>query len=150
MIRVAALYFVLFIQFLDVSIVTIGLSSMARDLQVEALQTQWIVTAYALGIVVAIPFGVRVMRITPPRFVLAYGMALFLVASYACSVSVGLMALVCARLLQGFSSGCVVLVGQRLLIEFLGEQRKAFALTLWTSAVSIAPVVGPIAGAAIL
>lgn len=150
MIRIASLYFVLFVQFIDVSIVAIGLTPIALDLHVEAVLTQWVVTAYGVGGAVALPLCARLLRSTSPRSILAYGMLVSLLASYACSVSDGLGSLVCARFFQGFASGCIMLVGQRLLIEFLGEQRKAFAFTLWTSAASIAPVIGPLAGATAL
>jgi DHA2 family multidrug resistance protein len=147
MMRIAAVYFVLFIQFLDGSIVTIGLGAMARDLQVEVALTQWIVTSYGLGLVLAIPLGVRLTRGAPPFLILTWGMAMFFIASLGCALAPDLAVITVARFAQGVASGCTVLVGQRLLIELLGEERKAYALTLWSSAVSIAPVVGPVAGA---
>lgn len=150
MIRVAALYLLLFVQFLDASIVSVGLSAIARSLQVEVVQSQWVVTAYGAGIVLAIPFAAKVLRGVQPRCVLTYSMLAFLLASWACAAAGSLQVLTVSRFIQGFSSGCVVLVGQRLLIEYLGEHQKAFALSLWTSAVSIAPVLGPFVGAVIL
>src|SRR3954465_5664446 len=94
-----------FMTLLDVSIVNVALPSIEQSLHAQPNELQWIVSGYgpALGLlfVPSGPFGDAHGR----RPVFMVGVALFVVASAACALSMTALALVLMRIVQGFAGG---------------------------------------------
>lgn len=53
------------------------------------------------------------------------------------------------QIFQGLTSGAAIIVSQPMLLKIVGKEGRAFGISLWTSAVSLGPVFGPIVGAVI-
>ncbi|KQV51920.1 MFS transporter [Massilia sp. Root335] len=148
--RFALLYVILFLHVLDGSIANLSLVTIARDFHIELYQGQWIVTSFGIGTAIAVAVGPRLSGWAGEKTVFSYALLASALASLGCGCAGGFAEMVLFRIVHGLASGCIIVLGQRLILDAVGPARRAFGLSMWTSAVSIAPVVGPLAAAAIL
>ena len=102
---IAVLLMSLVLVVLDGAIANIALPSMAKSLHASAADTVWVVSSYQLAVLIALlPCGVLGEKFGPRR-VFLIGIAVFVVASGACALSVNLPMLVASRFLQGLGVG---------------------------------------------
>ena len=148
--KIIAVYLVIFTQMLDTSIVNLALVKMAPDLGINVYNSTWILTAFGTGMVVSFPLGNALSRRYDFDTVFLGICILFTLASLACAMAVGEVDFILYRFLQGLSSGSLIVFCQSLLFRILGDDKRAMALGLWSSAVSIAPIVGPLVGGIII
>lgn len=148
--RILAAYLILLVHVMDTSIANVALLSITTDLMMDAYDGHWMITAFGIGMAGAIPFVPKVVEWLGAAAALSAVLLLSLVSIALCGVGDTFFVLVLSRFLQGVSSGAVVLLMQKLMMGYVGPERRAFGLALWTSAISIAPVIGPFLGAAII
>jgi MFS transporter, DHA2 family, multidrug resistance protein len=145
--RAFALYLLIFTQMLDTSVANLALSNIASDLFMDVYYAAWIVTSFGTGVVIAFPLGSIWMKRASPEFVLCAGCIIFVLGSLGCALVADPSAFILFRLVQGIGSGMSVIVSFPIMIGILGESSLAFSVALCTSAISLAPVLGPIVGA---
>ncbi|SCG57503.1 DHA2 family efflux MFS transporter permease subunit [Micromonospora humi] len=139
-----------FISQLDTSIVSVGLDTIAGDLDAGLGDAQWVANAYLIALGVSLPasgwlgrrFGVGRM------WMVALGG--FTVASALCAFAVGIWWLVAARVLQGLSAGVLVPAGQTVLGQAVGPQRLGRVMATLGIAVTLGPALGPALGGLIV
>ena len=148
--RIAALYLITLIHVVDSSIANMAVLSISSDLRFHPHQGQWIITAFGIGLAAAVPFVTRWTDWLGTRAALGWALLASASAMLACALASNLVDIVVARFVQGMFSGVAVLLCQRQLMAELGTNRRAFALGLWTSAIAIAPVIGPFFGAVVI
>lgn len=141
-------YIILLIHMLDTSIVNVALLSMTTDLMREPLAGHWIITAFFVGLASAMPFAQKMVARLGEKPALTWALLLSVGAIGACGLSHTFLAVVASRFVQGLTSGVVALLLQKLILKYVGPDARAFGLSLWASAVSLAPVLGPVLGAA--
>jgi DHA1 family bicyclomycin/chloramphenicol resistance-like MFS transporter len=121
-----------------------------RDLQASASQVQLTLTTFfvgmALGQLIGGPVSDRIGRRRPMRV----SLAVLVVASAACAVSPGITAMMAARLVQGFAGGWAMVIARSIVVDLTSGPRLVKAMNVIAGAAGIAPVVGPLLGAAIL
>src|SRR5690348_3519763 len=100
----SALMLALFLGFLDQTIVTTALSSMARELDGWS-GLSWVVTAYLVAATVTTPIYGRLSDLHGRRPVLLAALGLFIAASVLCALASSMTALIAARVLQGLGGG---------------------------------------------
>lgn len=149
MLKVAALYVIMILHFMDMSVANIALVPIALDLGIEAYRSQWIIVAFGIGIVAAIPAVPPLTRWMGARAAFFAALATSLGALLLCGSTSNFWLLLVGRLLQGLASGAVLLLAQKLLLSLM-KKSGALAMSLWISALAIAPVVGPLAGAIVV
>lgn len=153
MLKVAALYVIMILHFMDMSVANIALVPIALDLGIEAYRSQWIIVAFGIGIVAAIPAVPPLVGWMGARPAFFAALATSLGALLLCGSTSNFWLLLVGRLLQGLASGAVLLLAQKQLLALMKESREsgaALAMSLWVSALAIAPVVGPLAGALVV
>jgi len=148
--RIIVLYLILLVHVLDTSVANLALVTIARDLRIELFEGQWVVTSFGVGLGIAIAMAGRVSYWAGERTVLTLALIGSALASLGCGFATNFWEMMLLRTAHGLASGLVIIVGQKLLVEIAGPERKAFGLSLWSSAMSIAPVLGPVAGAAVI
>ncbi len=127
----------------DSTIVSIALKSLAQDLQVPVSTIQWVTTAYLLALGVAIPIvGWAQQRFGGKRLWLA-ALALFLVASIACSLAWDAQSLIGFRVVQGFGGGLMMPLMATLAIQ---QVPRGAGLGRLMAIVSLPAALGPILG----
>ena len=145
--KVLAIYLIIFTQMLDTSIANLALTTISADLHMDVYHASWIMTAFGTGLVISFSLGNLLKPFLSPDAMLALGCIIFIFASYFCGNSQSSSDFLVYRFIQGLSSGLAIVVSQSMLLGIMGEKRRAFAISLWTSAISLAPVLGPVVGA---
>jgi MFS transporter, DHA2 family, multidrug resistance protein len=150
MFRLICLYVVLAVHVLDTSIANLALVAIARDLQIESLEGQWVVSTFAVGVGVAIVMAGQISDWAGEQAALCIGLIASVICSFATGSAGSFAQMAAFRVCHGLAAGIVISVGQKLLVEAAGPERRAFGLSLWSSAIAIAPVVGPLLGAVVV
>ena len=133
---------------LDVTIVNVALPAMAANLGAGVAGLQWVVDAYAVSFAAfmlsAGAFGDRFGA----RRAFQWGMGIFGLASIACALSPGILALDAARVLQGLGAAVMLPNSLALLNHALAHDTRARArgIGYWTAAGSISIALGPVLG----
>lgn len=149
-IQVFAVYILVFSQMLDTSILNLALVKIAPDLGISVYNSTWILTAFGVGMVISFPLGNALTRRYNLDVVFLCSCIIFTFSSLACALAISEFDFIFYRLLQGLSSGSLIVLCQSLLFRIMGQDKRAAALGLWSSAVAIAPIVGPLLGGIII
>jgi DHA1 family bicyclomycin/chloramphenicol resistance-like MFS transporter len=100
----------------------------------------------ALGQLLGGPFSDRVGRRRP----LLLSLVVLAAASVLCAFSPSIGVLMVARLLQGFSGGWAMVIARSVVVDLTSGARLVRAMNVVAGVAGIAPIVGPLLGAAIL
>src|SRR6476660_8069201 len=106
---------------LDVTIVNVALPSIRADLGFSEADLVWVVNAYMLTCGGFLLLGGRLGDLYGQRRLFMIGIALFSLASLACGLSAGQLALVVARAVQGIGGAIVEAVALALLMNLFTE-----------------------------
>ena len=121
-----------------------------RDLSAAAAQVQLTLTTFfvgmALGQLAGGPVSDRVGRRRP----LLVSLAVLAAASVCCAFSPTIAAMMLARLVQGFSGGWAMVIARSVVVDLTGGVRLVRAMNVIAGVSGIAPIAGPLLGAAIL
>src|SRR5882724_2452560 len=137
----------LFMIFLDALIVNVALPAIQSDFKVGESGLQWVVTAYSLGMAIAIMSGGTLADIYGRRKLYLAGIALFTAASAACGMASSLEVLNLARAVQGVAAAAVNVTSLALVsAAFPDPKLKTWAIGIWTAIASTAIAIGPTLG----
>jgi EmrB/QacA subfamily drug resistance transporter len=163
-----------FITALDQTVVVTALPQIITDLQIPITQIDhaaWIISAYLLGFVVAMPLMGRVSDIYGRRRIFHLCLAIFGLGSLFCAIapslgqavdlsflsalhidtsSPGLIWLIAARLFQAIGGGAIVPVSMAIASDFYGRKRRALALGIIGAMTEAGGALGPLYGALIV
>ena len=135
-----------FMVVLDVSIVTVALPSIGRDLHYSATGLQWVVNAYVLTFAGFLLLGGRAADLFGQRRVYLSGMALFTVASLAGGLATDSAWLTTARAVQGIAGAVLSPATLTIIITTFPADRRARALGIWSSVAGAGGAAGAILG----
>lgn len=131
---------------LDVTVVNVALSDIARDLETGLGRVQWTVSAYSLAfgalLLTAGALSDRIGR----RTVFTAGMALFTAASGACGLAPDAGTLIVARAAQGLGGAMVFAPTLALIAAAYEGARRQAAIAAFAAIASAAGALGPIVG----
>jgi EmrB/QacA subfamily drug resistance transporter len=143
----AATGFGLFMIFLDALIVNVALPSIQTNFQVGESGLQWVVTAYSLGMAIAIMSAGTLADLHGRKKVYLAGVALFTAASIACGLAGSIDVLNAARAIQGIAAATVNVTSLALVsAAFPDPKQKAWAIGIWTAIATTALAIGPTLG----
>ena len=135
-----------FMVVLDVSIVTVALPSIGRDLHYSATGLQWVVNAYVLTFAGFLLLGGRAADLFGQRRVYLSGMALFTVASLAGGIATDSAWLTAARAVQGIAGAVLSPTTLTIIITTFSADRRARALGIWSAVAGAGGAAGSILG----
>ncbi len=159
---------------LDQTVVVTALPQIITDLQIPFTQLDhaaWIISAYLLGFIIAMPLMGRVSDIYGRRRIFLLCLSIFGVGSIFCGLapllgqtwdlgflsalhidtsSPGLIWLIAARFIQAIGGGAVVPVAMAIVSDFYGLGRRALALGIIGAVTEAGGVCGPLYGALIV
>ena len=161
---------------LDQTVVVTALPKIISDPGINISFTQidhaaWIISAYLLGFIIAMPLMGRVSDIYGRRRILLLCLSIFGVGSIFCGLaptlgqifdlsflssfgidvsSPGLVWLISARFVQAIGGGAVVPVAMAIVSDFYGEERRGLALGIIGAVTEAGGVLGPLYGALIV
>src|SRR5579872_5962144 len=135
-----------FMVVLDVSIVTVALPSIGRDLHYTAAGLQWVVNAYVLTFAGFLLLGGRAADLFGRRRVYLFGMGLFTAASLAGGIATDSAWLTAARAVQGVAGAFLSPATLTILITTFSGDRRARALGVWSAVAGAGGAAGSILG----
>jgi DHA2 family multidrug resistance protein-like MFS transporter len=135
---------------LDAATVNVALPTLAKSLHVPSGRAVAVVTAYQLGLVIALLPTAALGESLGYRQVFKAGVLLFTAASIACSLSPSLTWLVAARFVQGLGGAAVMSLGVALMRQVVSPS-KFGAVVGWNAlAVALVTAAGPALGSIVL
>ena len=135
---------------LDLTISNIALPAISAALHAGTGDLQWLVGAYQLVFAaVMLTAGVIGDRFGRKRLLLA-GLAVFLVASLWCALSVSAGELIAARALMGLGAGIVFPLSLAVVSAAFGDDDDAKAIGILAAAVALGLPLGPVLGGLLL
>ena len=135
-----------FMVVLDVSIVTVALPSIGRDLHYSPGGLQWVVNAYVLTFAGFLLLGGRAADLFGRRRVYLFGIALFTAASLAGGIATDSAWLTAARAVQGVAGAFLSPATLTIIITTFSGDRRARALGLWSAVAGAGGAAGSILG----
>lgn len=164
---------------LDQTVVVTALPQIILDLHIPFTQLDhaaWIISAYLLGFIIAMPLMGRVSDIYGRRRIFLLCLLIFGVGSVFCGLapflgdnvdlsflsaldavhlhidtsSPGLIWLIAARLFQAIGGGAIVPVAMAIAGDFYGQERRGLALGIIGAVTEAGGVLGPLYGAVVV
>jgi len=159
---------------MDQTVVVTALPPIITDLNIGPTKLDhaaWIISAYLLGFVIAMPLMGRVSDIFGRRRIFLLCLSIFGVGSILCGLAPvfgqmwdisflnainidtsapGLIWLIAARFIQAIGGGAVVPVAMAIAGDFYGQERRGLALGIIGAVTEAGGVVGPLYGAVIV
>jgi EmrB/QacA subfamily drug resistance transporter len=132
---------------MDVTIVNVALPSIRRDLGASVSALQWTTAAYTVVLASLLMLGGSTADRLGRARVFKFGLALFTVASLACSLAPTIGWLVFFRVLQGAAGAMLNPVAMSIIRNTFEDPReRAQAIGIWGSVVGLSLALGPILG----
>jgi EmrB/QacA subfamily drug resistance transporter len=131
---------------IDALVVSTALREIGRDLGASIETLEWTVNAYSLSfagfLLTATVLGDRFGR----RRLFVGGLLLFVTASAACAIALGIGWLIAARAVQGSSAAIVMPLALAQVSAAFPPERRGWALGIYSSFAGLSAVLGPVVG----
>lgn len=138
-----------FMLLLDVTIVTVALPDIERDLGASFTQLQWITNAYALTLASLLLTAGSLADRFGRRLVFATGLAVFTAGSALCGAANSPEMLVGSRAAQGVGGAILFATGLAIIAANYSGRDRGVAFGVWGAVTGIATALGPILGGAL-
>ena len=135
----------MFLGALDQTIIAAALPAIAGSL-CGLSYLAWVVTAYLLTATIAAPLYGRMGDAFGRKRMLVWALGIFVAGSAACSVAPNLVALVCARALQGFGGGGLMTLAQAIIGEVVSPKERGRFQGWFGANFALASTLGPVIG----
>jgi DHA1 family bicyclomycin/chloramphenicol resistance-like MFS transporter len=122
----------------------------AGDLGATATQVQLTLTTFFVGMALGQLVGGPVSDQRGRRPLLIAALLAMSVASVVCAFTPAIGVMMAARFVQGFAGGWAMVIGRAVIVDLATGARLVRVLNVIAAVGGIAPIVGPLAGAAIL
>jgi len=143
----AAICAILFLTFLDNTIVSVALAGIQSGLRVSVTGLQWIVDGYMLAFAALMLTGGTLGDLLGRKKVMLAGVAIFCLGSVIAAVAPGANVLIAGRIVMGVGAAASEPGTLSLIRHIYPEQReRAVALGVWTAVSGLALSLGPVIG----
>jgi EmrB/QacA subfamily drug resistance transporter len=134
------------LDFIDGSVVNVGVPAIGRSLHGDAAQLQWVVNGYLLPLSALLLLGGALGDRYGRRRMLVAGIVLFGAGSAACALAPTLFWLIAARAAQGLAAALMLPNSLAVLGASFDSAARSRAVGIWAAAGAIAAAVGPVLG----
>lgn len=133
----------------DSTIVATALPTLRRGLHAPLNWASWTITAYQLGLVIAMPVAGRISDQLGRKRVFVASAILFTLASLACGLAGNVGILIALRVLQAVGGGAFLPAATGIVSDAFGSGRER-ALGLFSSIFPLGALLGPVVGGVII
>jgi MFS family permease len=138
---------VLFLTFLDTTIVSVTLGDLETDISAGVIPLQWVINAYALVFASLMLIGGSLADRLGRKWVMLAGIAIFCAGSVMCAVAPGVSTVIGGRAVMGIGAaasepGTLSVIRQL----FPDRRERARALGVWSAVSGLALALGPVIG----
>ena len=131
---------------LDVTVVNVAISTLAREFDTSLPTIQWVSTGYTLALATVIPLtGWAADRFGTQRLYLT-SISLFVGGSMLSGLAWSASSLIGFRVLQGFGGGMLMPLGMTILAQAAGPHRVGRVMAIIGVPMLLGPILGPILG----
>jgi len=135
-----------FMEVLDTTIANVALRYMAGGLSAPVTDSEWVITSYLAANAIVLPIsGWLSIRLGRRNYFLL-SILVFTFASALCGMATSLNMLIASRILQGLAGGGLQPSSQGVLLDSFPPEKQGAAMTMFSVAALLAPVVGPTLG----
>jgi MFS transporter, DHA2 family, multidrug resistance protein len=141
-----AVMFGTFMEVLDTTVVNVSLPHIAGNLSVSVDEAAWALTSYLVANAIVLPMTGWLANHFGRKRVLMTAVFGFTTASFLCGLAPSLSALICFRILQGATGGCLQPLSQAVMLESFPPKERGKAMAFWGLGIVVAPMLGPVLG----
>jgi EmrB/QacA subfamily drug resistance transporter len=141
-----ALSFSIFMISLDVTVVTVALPNIQRDMGLDMQELQWVVTAYVLSFGALLMAAGKLADRFGRRRVFAFGLSVFALASVGCGLAGSGALLVADRIVQGMGAAFMSSASTALVAGTFDTEDRPAAYGVWGAALGLGLAFGPALG----
>ncbi|MGB6574987.1 MAG: MFS transporter, partial [Trebonia sp.] len=135
-----------FMLLVDVTIVTVALPDMARELHTTFQDLQWVIDLYALVLAALVLTVGSVADRLGRRRVYLIGLVVFALSSLACGLAPNVGVLIAARGVQGLGAAAMFATTMALISSSYSGRERGVAFGAWGAVNGAAAAAGPIVG----
>ncbi|HWU97834.1 MAG TPA: MFS transporter [Oxalicibacterium sp.] len=125
------------------------LPDVARSLSVSIPTAGWLISGYALGVAIGAPIMAVLTASLPRKRALLILMAIFIVGNTLCAVAIDYNFLMAARIITALCHGAFFGIGSVVAASLVPENRKASAVAMMFTGLTLANVMGVPLGTAL-
>jgi DHA2 family multidrug resistance protein len=137
---------VVFMQVLDISIANLSLRHIAGDLSATFDEATWVLTSYLTASAISLPATGWLSSVVGRKRFYLISIGCFGATSLLCGLAPNIAALVVLRAAQGLAGGVLQPISQSILFDSFPPAQRRRAVTVFTMAVVLGPVIGPTLG----
>ena len=135
-----------FVEVLNTSIANVALKYMAGSFSISNDESLWIVTIFLIACSILLPATDWCSNVFGRKRFFLFCIALFGVSATICGLAPNFEVMIFGRILQGLGGGCLLPLSQAILLESYPKHEQAKAMAIFSSGITIAPILGPIIG----
>lgn len=135
-----------FVEVLNSSIANVALKTIAGSFSISDDESLWIVTMFLIASSILLPATDWCCNTFGRKKFLLFCVALFGISSMICGLSPSFEVMLFGRICQGLGGGCLLPLSQAILLESYPKHRQSEAMAIFSTGVTIAPIIGPILG----
>jgi MFS family permease len=138
---------VLFLTFLDTTIVSVTLGDLETDVSAGVIPLQWVINAYALVFASLMLIGGSLADRLGRKWVMLAGIAIFCAGSVMCAVAPGVAMVIGGRAVMGIGAAASEPGTLSVIRQLYPDRReRARALGIWSAVSGLALALGPVLG----
>jgi EmrB/QacA subfamily drug resistance transporter len=148
--KLAAICLPAFMVGLDLLIISVALTPMARSFHAHIATVQWFMSGYGIGVSSFLITAGRLADIISHRATLLIGIALFSLCSLLVAVTPIADLVIVWRVFQGIGGAFILVSTITLAAELFGDEKRAIVMGIMISCVGLGTGLGPIVGGLII
>ena len=135
-----------FVEVLNTSIANVALKYIAGSFSISNDESLWIVTIFLIACSILLPATDWCCSVFGRKKFFLFCIALFGIAAAVCGFAPNFEIMIIGRIFQGLGGGCLLPLSQAILLESYPKEDQPKAMSIFSSGIVIAPIIGPIIG----